>query len=119
MNECAPAFPLDPSLPCIAASPPLALRRSRLSSWPLSPLPRPARQRAAQGGGQGPAERHSPAPATQPPAPAPELVVERPGGKPLIREGQANRQLLGGTWYFRQDDTLVRATPSAGTPSAT
>jgi beta-glucuronidase len=30
-----------------------------------------------------------------------------PGGKPLIREGQANRELLGGTWYFRQDDTFV------------
>jgi beta-glucuronidase len=30
-----------------------------------------------------------------------------PGGKPLIREGQVNRQLLGGTWYFRQDDTFV------------
>jgi beta-glucuronidase len=39
--------------------------------------------------------------------PAPELRVERPGGKPLIREGQVNRQLLGGTWYFRQDDTFV------------
>jgi len=33
--------------------------------------------------------------------------VERPGGKPLIREGQVDRQLLGGTWYFRQDDTAV------------
>jgi beta-glucuronidase len=39
--------------------------------------------------------------------PAPELKVERPGGKPLIREGQVNRQLLGGTWYFRQDDAFV------------
>ena len=38
---------------------------------------------------------------------APELRVERPGGKPLIREGQVNRQLLGGTWYFRQDDSFV------------
>jgi beta-glucuronidase len=43
-----------------------------------------------------------------PPAPqGPELRVERPGGAPLIREGQVNRQLLGGTWYFRQDDTFV------------
>jgi beta-galactosidase/beta-glucuronidase len=43
-----------------------------------------------------------------PPAPqGPELRVERPGGAPLIREGQLNRQLLGGTWYFRQDDTFV------------
>jgi len=33
--------------------------------------------------------------------------VEQPGGKPLIREGQVNRQLLGGTWYFRQDDSFV------------
>jgi beta-glucuronidase len=33
--------------------------------------------------------------------------VERPAGKPLIREGQVNRQLLGGTWYFRQDDSFV------------
>jgi beta-glucuronidase len=58
----------------------------------------------AQGGGQGPPSGQPPAP--QPP-PAPELVVERPGGKPLIYEGQATRQLLGGTWYFRQDDTFV------------
>jgi beta-glucuronidase len=36
-----------------------------------------------------------------------QLVVERPGGKPLVHEGQTNRQLLGGTWYFRQDDTFV------------
>jgi beta-glucuronidase len=36
--------------------------------------------------------------------PAPKLRVERPGGTPLIREGQVNRQLLGGTWYFRQDE---------------
>jgi len=33
--------------------------------------------------------------------------VERPAGKPLVREGQVNRQLLGGTWYFRKDDTFV------------
>ena len=33
--------------------------------------------------------------------------MERPGGKPLIREGQVNRELLGGTWYFRQDDGFV------------
>jgi beta-glucuronidase len=39
--------------------------------------------------------------------PAPELRVERPEGKPLIREGQTNRELLGGTWYFRQDDSFV------------
>jgi beta-glucuronidase len=34
-------------------------------------------------------------------------TAELPGGKPLIREGQVNRELLGGTWYFRQDDTFV------------
>jgi beta-glucuronidase len=34
-------------------------------------------------------------------------TAELPGGKPLIREGQTNRELLGGTWYFRQDDTFV------------
>ena len=39
--------------------------------------------------------------------PAPELRVEPPAGKPLIREGQVNRQLLAGTWYFRQDDSFV------------
>ncbi len=35
--------------------------------------------------------------------------MERPGGKPLIREGQLDRQLLGGTWYFRHDDARVGA----------
>jgi beta-glucuronidase len=33
--------------------------------------------------------------------------AELPGGRPLVREGQTNRQLLGGTWYFRQDDAFV------------
>ena len=41
------------------------------------------------------------------PASALAQTAELPGGKPLIREGQTNRQLLGGTWYFRQDDTFV------------
>ena len=41
------------------------------------------------------------------PPPVPELKIERPGGKPLIREGQLGRQLFGGTWYFRLDDTQV------------
>lgn len=40
------------------------------------------------------------------PAPPP-LVVQAPSGKPLVYEGQPNRRLLGGTWYFRQDDTFV------------
>jgi beta-glucuronidase len=55
----------------------------------------------AQGGGQVP-------PGGQPPPPPPELSVEQPGGKPLIYEGQTTRQLLGGTWYFRQDDLLTQ-----------
>jgi beta-glucuronidase len=58
----------------------------------------------AQGGGQGPPSGQ---PAPPQPPPPPELVVQRPGGKPLIYEGQTTRQLLGGTWYFRQDDTFV------------
>jgi beta-glucuronidase len=52
----------------------------------------------AQGGVQPP----------PPPPPPPPLKVEAPDGKPLIREGQAGRELLGGTWYFRQDDTLTQ-----------
>jgi beta-glucuronidase len=63
----------------------------------LCPLPA-----YAQGGGEAP-----PGGTQTPPPVAPELRVERPGGKPLIREGQVNRQLLGGTWYFRQDDAFV------------
>jgi beta-glucuronidase len=59
----------------------------------------------AQGGGQGPPSGEQAPP--QPP-PSPELKVERPGGKPLVYEGQTTRQLLGGTWYFRQDDTTVQ-----------
>jgi beta-glucuronidase len=35
-------------------------------------------------------------------------VVQAPHGKPLVYEGQTSRQLLGGTWYFRQDDTLTQ-----------
>jgi beta-galactosidase/beta-glucuronidase len=55
----------------------------------------------AQGGGEAPPGGTP----TEPPVP--ELRVERPAGKPLVREGQVNRQLLGGTWYFRKDDTFV------------
>jgi beta-glucuronidase len=50
----------------------------------------------AQGGAQPP----------PPPPPPPPLQVEAPEGKPLIKEGQTGRELLGGTWYFRPDDTL-------------
>lgn len=60
----------------------------------------------AQGGGQ-PAPPVGPAPPAPPTPPAPELVVEKPAGAPLIREGQTNRTLVGGRWYFRQDDTFV------------
>jgi beta-glucuronidase len=56
----------------------------------------------AQGGGQAP-----PGGTQTPPPVAPQLSVEPPGGKPLIREGQTNRELLGGTWYFRQDDGFI------------
>ena len=56
----------------------------------------------AQGGGEAP-----PGGTPTPPPDAPELRVERPGGTPLVREGQTNRELLGGTWYFRQDDAFV------------
>jgi beta-glucuronidase len=58
----------------------------------------------AQGGSQGPPSGQ---PAPEQPPPSPELKVESPGGKPLIYEGQTTRELLGGTWYFRQDDTFV------------
>lgn len=53
----------------------------------------------AQGGGQGP-------PGNLPPTPP--LEVQAPEGKPLIYAGQDGRQLLGGTWYFRPDDTLLQ-----------
>jgi beta-glucuronidase len=58
---------------------------------------------AAQGGGPGPPSGQ---PAPEQPPPPPELVVEQPRGTPLIYEGQTTRRLLGGTWYFRQDDLL-------------
>jgi beta-glucuronidase len=62
---------------------------------------------SAQGGTPGP-PTGQPAPVQPPPPPpAPALKVERPAGKPLIREGQIDRQLLGGTWYFRQDDAQL------------
>jgi beta-glucuronidase len=62
----------------------------------------------AQGGSPAPpGGQTQPPPPPAPPPPPPPLKVEAPGGKPLIREGQAGRELLGGTWYFRQDDTFV------------
>jgi beta-glucuronidase len=75
--------------------------RLLLTSLALLALPATA---YAQGGQPGPPSGQ---PAPPPPAPPPPLVVEAPHGKPLIYEGQTTRQLLGGTWYFRQDDTFV------------
>src|SRR5215213_4990016 len=76
------------------------LRRSLLIGIAVAAFcPLPAH---AQGGGEAP-----PGGTQTPPPVAPELRVEAPGGKPLIREGQTNRELLGGTWYFRQDDAFV------------
>jgi beta-glucuronidase len=47
-------------------------------------------------------------PVPPPPPPTPKLKVERPTKKGiLVREGAAGRYRLGGTWYFRQDDTFV------------
>ena len=57
----------------------------------------------AQGGGQAPPPQPSP-----PPAPAPPLVVQKPSPKGvLIKEGWTNRFVVGGQWYFRQDDTFA------------
>jgi beta-glucuronidase len=61
----------------------------------------------AQGGTPGPPSGQPAPQQPPPPPPPPELKVERPGGKPLIREGQLDRQLLGGSWYFRLDDARV------------
>jgi beta-glucuronidase len=49
----------------------------------------------------------TPALAPPPPPPTPRLVVSPPSSKTYIREGQAGRFLLGGRWYFRQDDPNV------------
>jgi beta-glucuronidase len=70
----------------------------------LALLLTPAAAALAQGGGPGPPSGQ---PAPPQPLPPPELVVEPPRGKPLIYEGQDERKLLGGTWYFRADDTLI------------
>ena len=98
-------FPLAPSLLCFAASPsPSAVRPSRILILAcLTALAAPAGA-WAQGGTDGPP---SGTPAPEQPPPAPELKVELPGGKPLIHEGQTSRKLLGGTWYFRQDDARL------------
>ncbi len=47
------------------------------------------------------------APDPGPAAPAPELEVQAPTKRLLVREGQDGRLLLGGRWYFRQDNLFV------------
>ena len=56
------------------------------------------------------AQVDAPAPDTEEPPPPPALKVQRPTEKVLIREGQDGRLLLGGRWYFRQDDEFVGET---------
>ena len=64
---------------------------------------------AQTGGGSGPpgstTTTTTPAP-PPPPPPTPGLKVQKPSNKRYIKEGQPNRLLLGGTWYFRRDDQL-------------
>jgi beta-glucuronidase len=55
-------------------------------------------------GGAAPPGTTSPTPAPAPPPPAPRLVVDAPSKRTFIREGQAGRLLLGGSWYFRLDE---------------
>ena len=59
----------------------------------------------AQGGGTGPTPTTTTP--TPPPPPPPKLRVEAPTRKTYVKEGQAGRYLLGGTWYVRQDDTFI------------
>jgi beta-glucuronidase len=61
----------------------------------------------AQGGGSGGPAQTTPTTPPPPPPPPPALQVEPPTGRTYVREGQRGRYLLGGTWYFRQDDTFV------------
>ncbi len=90
------SYPASPLLP------PVHLSRSLILAPLAAALLAPASAHA-QTGGQGP-----PAGTPLPPAPpTPELRVERPKGEPLIHEGQPTRALLGGTWYYRPDDTFV------------
>jgi beta-glucuronidase len=57
--------------------------------------------------GQSPAPPGSGnAPPPPPPPPPPKLVVDKPSKRTYVREGQAGRYLLGGTWYFRLDPTF-------------
>src|ERR671924_597044 len=88
-------FSRDPPLPCIAAplKPTSPLLIILICLALIAALP---------------AAAHAQEQPPPPPPPPPPLKVEAPDGKPLIREGQAGRELLGGTWYFRQDDTLTQ-----------
>jgi beta-glucuronidase len=94
------AFQVFSRSPALGSAPPLPVPALVITFLLLLALPTAA---LAQGG------RQAPSSGRQPPAPPPpELSVERPGGKPPIYEGQTTRQLLGGTWYFRQDDLLTQ-----------
>src|SRR5919109_248798 len=88
-------FSRDPPLPCIAAplKPTSPLLIILICLALIAALP---------------AAAHAQEQPPPPPPPPPPLKVELPQGKPLIHEGQAGRELLGGTWYFRQDDTLTQ-----------
>ena len=68
-----------------------------LTLMAASPLPA-----FAQGGGEAP-----PGGTQTPPPVAPELRVEQPGGKPLIREGQTNRELLGASLLAEHRKSVV------------
>ena len=69
----------------------------------------PAPAQADPGGPPAPIARAAQAPAPGPLPPTPELVVDPPERRTLIREGQSDRLLLGGTWYFRLDDARTGA----------
>jgi beta-glucuronidase len=64
---------------------------------------------AQEGGGEAPPPTgQQPPPPPPPPPPTPKLVVQPPSKAGVaIREGQGGRLLLGGVWYFRQDDSFV------------
>jgi beta-galactosidase/beta-glucuronidase len=96
------------SLPCSVASP-FAVRLFPLVILACLAAAAATPASAQDPGGTPGPPSGQPAPVQPTPPQVPQLKVERPGGKPLIREGQLDRQLLGGTWYFRQDDAKVGA----------
>ena len=109
-------LPPDPRYPASPSPCPCAPRLVILAA--SSSRPRAARERARAGRQPGAAERATPAPPQPPPAAA-ELVVERPGGKPLIREGQVEPPAARRHLVLPPGRHARRATPSAGSPSAT